>query len=196
MTDGIPESDDRSVHVGCKEDKNVPRFYNRSAGVMAIVRPCGIIIDTHELLTCESPSQLFTQLLRLRCEKLVDFSFVGYDRACEFHPFLKNLAAKGNEGASILLQETSYLVDRFHIKGHVNPKCRMDSDKCEYHPDLDKFKDVATTNTECAEQCFSQLGRFKHMMKYMSQHKFLFFLSQVVISHNVAVENRLRGKTA
>ena len=31
----LPDNRDSSVHVGCKAAKNIVRFYNRSAGVMA-----------------------------------------------------------------------------------------------------------------------------------------------------------------
>ena len=88
----------KSVHVGCKDAKKVDRFKKRSAGVCAVVRPCGIIVNTRELLSCESPSQMFAQLLTLRCDRQVELQFVGYDRACELKPFLQNLAQKGKIG--------------------------------------------------------------------------------------------------
>ena len=113
-----------------------------------MVRPCGIIVDTRELLNCESPSQVFAQLLTLRCDRQVAFQFVGYDRACELKPFLQNLAQKGNEGAAILLKDTAFVVDGFHIKGHVNPKCDLSSPLCEFHPDMDTYSAIKTTNTE------------------------------------------------
>ena len=65
---------------------------------MAIVRPCGIVIDWREMYTCESASQLFIQLLKIADEASSNVKYVGYDRACEFAPFLKNLRAKGNAG--------------------------------------------------------------------------------------------------
>ena len=178
LTKDIPENDDQSVHVGCKNSKNVDRFKRRFAGIMALVQPYGIIVDTREMLTCESASQLFAQLLALRCDRGVQFKYLGYDRACEFQPFLKNLAAKNNEGAKILLKDTSYLVDRFHIKGHINPKCDIRNPLCEYHPDLPAFNELESVNTECAEQCFSFLGRFAHLTKYMGKNKFHFFLTE------------------
>ena len=152
MTEGWPTSDDLSVHVGCKDAKKVDRFKKRSAGVCAVVRPCGIIVDTRELLNCESPSQVFAQLLTLRCDRQVAFQFVGYDRACELKPFLQNLAQKGNEGAAILLKDTAFVSDRFHIKGHVNPKCDPSSPLCEFHPDMDTYGAIKTAIAECAEQ--------------------------------------------
>ena len=157
-----------------------------------MVRPCGIIVDTRELLNCESPSQVFAQLLTLRCDRQVAFQFVGYDRACELKPFLQNLAQKGNEGAAILLKDTAFVADRFHIKGHVNPKCDPSSPLCEIHPDMDTYGAIKTAIAECAEQCFSFLERFRHMMKYMNKNKFHFFLQTIVLARNRSVDRKLR----
>ena len=33
-----------------------------------------------------------------------------------------------------------FVVDKFHIKGHVEPKCKLDSPDCVYHPDLERNK--------------------------------------------------------
>lgn len=190
----LPKNNDTSVHVGCKNAKSVDRFSERSAGVMAIVRPCGVILDYSEMLTCESPSQLFVQLLRLVCDTPSNIKFLGYDRGCEFAPFLKNLAKKGNAGAEILLEQIEYLVDRFHIKGHTTPQCDIKNQSCLYHPDLPKFSDIQDVNTECAEQCFSWLGKFKGSLKYMSLHKFHFMLQRIVYSRNDCLIRKLKKK--
>ena len=142
------------------------------------------------MLTCESPSQLFVQLLRLKCETNAHIKYFGYDRACEFRPFLANLRKKGNEGAKMLLEETLYLVDRFHIKGHISPKCDMNNPQCSFHPDLPKFAPISGVNTECGEQCFSWLGKFKHSSKYMTHYKFKYFFHSVVAAKNRAIEKR------
>jgi len=41
----------------------------------------------------------------------------------------------------------------------------LDNPNCKYHPDLDTFKEVHKTNTECAEQAFNWLGRYKRTAK-------------------------------
>lgn len=183
--------DDSGEEVGCKEKSKVTRFYARTAGVMAIVRPCGVIIDHREMLSHESSSQLFTQLLRLSCDSDVNLKYLGYDRACDFEPFLKNLAKKGNSGAAQLLTKMQFLVDRFHIKGHTTAKCDINNDVCEYHPDLAKFSEISTANTECAEQAFSWLGRFKHTMKYMTHYRFKFFLDTIIEARNSRIVLKL-----
>lgn len=183
LTGDIPENTDKEVHIGCKKPGNVPTFYKRTAGLMALVKPCGIIVSVQELLSCESSSQLFVQLLQLSCDTKTNFKYLGYDRACEFHPFLNNLWKKGNLGANLLL-EKEYVVDRFHIKGHTTPGCDLNSDSCRYHPDLPAFQELKDCNTECAEQCFSWFRKFRHTLNYMSQYKYKLLVYVLVRARN------------
>lgn len=39
--------------------------------------------------------------------------------------------------------------------------------------DLEEFKLYSTVNTECAEQAFAWLGKFKHAVKYMTHYRFV-----------------------
>ena len=55
----VPENDDDTLLVGCRKAKGVTKFYDRTAGVLALVRPCGIIVNTVEMYTCESPTQVY-----------------------------------------------------------------------------------------------------------------------------------------
>lgn len=188
----LPTNSDLSVHNGCKKPDQVNRFYERTAGVLAMVRPCGTIIHCSEMFSCESPTQLFIQLLRLKCDTKIHLKYLGYDRACEFEPYLVNLKKKGNAGAELLLEDVQFLVDKFHIKGHTTPACDLESDQCRYHPDLQKFKDIQDVNTECAEQAFAWLGKFKQSSKYMSHYMFKFFLYRIVRARNEKIAMRLK----
>ncbi len=64
-TKDLPQNEDESVHVGCKKSKDVVPFFNRTAGILAMVKPCGIIADLCEMYTCESPSQIFAFLYHI-----------------------------------------------------------------------------------------------------------------------------------
>ena len=88
--------------------------------------------------------------MRSFIEENSSISYVGYERACEFVPFLRNLSLKRNMGADKLL-ERQFLVDNFHISGHTTDACSLDSPLCEFHPKLPKFGEIADANTECAE---------------------------------------------
>ena len=106
---------------------------------------------------------------------------------------MKNLLKKGNQGAEILLDRLQFLVDRFHIKGHTTPKCDLNNSECLYHPDLVKFSELSDVNTECAEQCFSWLGKCKGIMNsYMSMYKFHFMLLLVIHARNTWTVKKLK----
>ena len=105
------------------------------------------------------------QLLEVMDEVGSNVKFVGCDRACKCAPFLRNVEKKGNVGAWKLLA-AEYLADKFHIKGHT---------QCEFHPVLCKFSEISTVNTECSEQGFSWLKRYKNIVKYMTASCFSCF---------------------
>jgi len=93
----LPNNDDESQIVGCKKKSKVDRFYDRTAGLLAAVRPCGIIVGIQEMFTCESPSQVYIFLwltFGRSLEDLQRLKFVGYDRTCDLHPFLVGLQRK------------------------------------------------------------------------------------------------------
>ena len=83
--------------TGCRKLKGVNRFHDRTAGVLALVRPCGVIVNTTEMYTCESPTQvyLFLVMTFARKQDIYRLHYLGYDRACDLHPFLCNLERKG-----------------------------------------------------------------------------------------------------
>ncbi len=195
----LPDNDDDSQIVGCKNKSKVDRFYDRTAGLLAAVRPCGIIVDVgfQEMFTCESPSQvyIFLWLTFGRClEDLQRLKVVGYDRTCDLHPFLLGMQRKGGAGAHILLQNTKFLVDKFHCLKHTEKCCMpLDNPECKYHPDLDTFKEVHGTNTECAEQAFNWLGRYKRIAKNMTKNKYKVYIWCMVQSQQKDCEAKSRS---
>ena len=89
-----PENDDDSFVVGCKKASNVNKFYDRMAGILALVRPCGIIAHFGEMFTCESAMQVYVLIFTTfgcSLEDLDRLKYLGYDRTCDLYPFLKNL---------------------------------------------------------------------------------------------------------
>lgn len=71
------------------------------------------------MFTCESPSQVFCFIFNLFGKAAENFSrlkALGYDRTCDFHPFLERLANRGNLGAQLLLSKVKFLVDKFHCE--------------------------------------------------------------------------------
>ena len=190
----FPDNDDDSCLVGCKKKQNIDRFYNRTAGILAAVRPCGIIVNVMEMFTCESPTQVYVFVYTTfgRClEDLRRLQYLGYDRTCDLHPFLKNLAKKGSVGAKILLDNVGMMVDLFHCKKHTESCCMpLDNPDCMYHPHLPKFAEVHGVNTECAEQAFKWLGKFKLNCRKMTRARLCIYLWKVIDAHNRRVERR------
>jgi hypothetical protein len=87
----LPDFEDDTVLVGCKKAGNVNKFYDKTAGILALVRPCGIIANFTEMFTCESPTQAYIFIYNTFGRSLQDLQrlrYLGYDRSCDLHPFL------------------------------------------------------------------------------------------------------------
>ena len=136
----LPDNDDESLITACKKKANVNRFYDRTAGIVALVRPCGIIVNFAEMYTCESPTQCYVFLYTTFGRKLDDLArlkYLGYDRTCDLHPFLRNLVKKGSLGAKILLENVKFMVDLWHCNKHKEATCMPPNNpKCLYYPHL------------------------------------------------------------
>ena len=103
MSGGInlPRNDDDSLLVGCKKVENRTKYYTTTAGMLALIRPCGIVVNMTEMFTCESPTQVFLFLLRTfvtNTDSVSRLRYLGYDRACDLEPFLQNQAKRGSAG--------------------------------------------------------------------------------------------------
>ena len=191
----LPDNDDVALLTACKKASKVNRFYDRTAGIMALVRPCGVIVNFAEMFTCESPTQCYVFVYTTfgRClDDLSRLKYLGYDRSCDLHPFLKNLARKGSVGANILLDNVKFMVDLWHCNKHKEPTCMPpDNPRCIYHPQLAEFSEIHGVNSECAEQAFKWLGKFKFMTRRMTRHRFCFFLWKMIELHNVRLCRKL-----
>ena len=80
----------------CKADKKRESFFDRTAGILALVRPCGIIVNWSEMYTAESAFQVFFFLINTfgRGKDISSLRYLGYDRGCSLHPYLVNLAKR------------------------------------------------------------------------------------------------------
>ena len=55
----LPDSDSDELLKGCRKQSNVNHYFDRTAGVAAMVRPCGIVVNFSEMFSCESPTQMY-----------------------------------------------------------------------------------------------------------------------------------------
>ena len=196
----LPDADSDEQLVGCRKPRNVNRYFDRTAGIIAAVRPCGIVVNFTEMYTCESPTQMyiFLSFTFARGNDIKRLKYVAYDRACDLQPFLAKRQRKDVYLASYLMKHVKFFVDRFHVKGHTEPCCLPPSQtnlNCAFHPDLPEFRAVSLANSECAEQCFRWLNKYKTTVRNMKRHRFNFFLHSMINLHNTKrVENlKVRG---
>ena len=198
MIGPLPDTDSDDLFVGCRKPRNVNRFHDRTAGVVAAVRPCGIVVNFSEMFTCESPTQMYIFLaFTFGHGRDIDrMKYVAYDRSCDLHPFLCNLQRKGVYLASFLLKNAKFLVDRFHVAGHTEqcckPPCEEDPKRGRYHPLHNDFTEIRHANTECVEQSFKWLNKYKTIVRNMKQHRFNFFLHTMIDLHNSFKESHLK----
>ena len=198
MIGSLPDSDSDDLLIGCRKSKKVTRFYDRTAGVVAAVRPCGIVVNFSEMFTCESPTQMYIFLAFTfgHGNDIDRLKYVTYDRSCDLHPFLCNLERKGAYLASFLLRNIKFLGDRFHVEGHTEQCCKLPSDddpeRGRYHPLHKDFNEIRDANTECAEQVFKWLNKYKTLLRNMKQHRFNFFLHTMIDLHNTFKESHLK----
>ena len=168
----LPDADSKELFTGCRKPSKVIKFFDRTAGVVAAVQPCGIVVNISEMSTYELPTQMYTFTFG-HGRDIDGLKYVVYDRSCDLHPFLCNLEHKGAYLAGFLLKHVKYLVDRFHVKGHTEPCCKLpgvdDPEKGRYHPSNKK-----DANTECTEQSFKWLNKYKNIVRNVKQHTFNF----------------------
>ena len=86
----LPKIENDNGPIGCREEKNINKFFDRTAGVISIVRGCKLRLRTIESYTKESSSQLVMALVD--CfgldPKPEDIRCVVADVACGLSKFL------------------------------------------------------------------------------------------------------------
>ena len=72
--------------------------------------------------------------------------------ACDIHPYCKRIGEEGNLACEHYAN-LKWMVDPFHIKGHIEPKCNLDHEDCLYHPSLESLLPLSKeVNLEICEQ--------------------------------------------
>ena len=161
--------------VGCKSINNINKFEERTAGMLYLLRPCGIRLSHTELYTAESLSSVFSSLIDVfgNNPSKNEISGVVYDRSCDLKPCIHRLSEEGH-GIAEPFNNIRYIVDPFHAEKHTLPKCDITNKECKYHPDLEIYKDVRNMNMEICEQTFHLINPLKHISRNMTYGKRLF----------------------
>lgn len=78
--------------LGCKRPNKKSQFFETTAGMLALIRPCGIVVNMTEMFTSESLTQVFLFILRTFSRDVADIGrlkYLGYDRTCGLVPYLR-----------------------------------------------------------------------------------------------------------
>ena len=131
-------------------------------GILAGIRPCGIVVMLTELFTAESKSQVYVALHELLtnhtniASNLSEYGtekheyvcwfmnsntyffkpeFVCYDDGCPLRRYATNPCRRNLTPQSIQLANTEIVIDKLHMAGHTDTWCRQ-------HCDPKSFKEL------------------------------------------------------
>ena len=90
----LPDNDDPTLLTGCRKEKGVHRFHDRTAGILALVGPCGVIVNTAEMYTCESPTQVYLFIVMTFARGKDDFAISGMTERAICIPFCATMIEK------------------------------------------------------------------------------------------------------
>ena len=156
----------------------------QSAGILALVASCGLVLMYGEMFGSESLSQvhlfLYTAFFR---NQLPPPQVLAYDDACHLGMFLLNrLGRFGNSVVAWFLlvkEKVELCVDRYHWRNHTGAWCKRN-----VNPQR-STKLVKMTNTEAAEQTFGWLAKYKFLFKHMNKVRFNFCMLWLFHERNV-----------
>eukprot|EP00058_Branchiostoma_floridae_P011653 XP_002597141.1 hypothetical protein BRAFLDRAFT_76329 [Branchiostoma floridae] len=152
---------------GCrKESYGHPTL---TPGLFTIFCKHGICYGFEAMTSCESPYHPY-EIFRTRFE--IAPQIVVYDNACKLHRYAMNREPH-------FFRNTTFLVDRFHFKGHIG--CSLGYSMDTYKT----FSDISTINSQVNEQANSGLIRIQPQVSYMTPTNFMFHTSLFLAIRNM-----------
>ncbi|CAF1404370.1 unnamed protein product [Adineta steineri] len=158
-SDEFEDTDECTVH----RDEDDTQYKRRTAGFMAIVSNCNVIIGWNESIRSEGMRRNAYHLLKYLHLGGILPQAVAYDSACTFLAYLKNqycVSIMPSPYVDELLQK-KYCIDRFHRRNHTRPECKTVL-SCS-HPDNRPFFDGQ--NTQVCEQLFAHFTKLKAALR-------------------------------
>ncbi|CAF0926515.1 unnamed protein product [Didymodactylos carnosus] len=122
MADEFENVDACTVH----RDDDDTDHKRRTAGFLAIVSNCNVIMGWNESVRSEGMRRTTYQLLKLLRLGGILPPAAAYDSACTFVAYLRNqygVSLMSSPYIDELLQK-KYCVDRFHRRNHTRPECK------------------------------------------------------------------------
>jgi hypothetical protein len=170
-----------SALTNCQINKEFPipcKKKCRTTGILLSVYNCGIICGYRELFSSESPTQVSIFLLDLMQFSESSSKYLIYDNACSLEKFLKNRNIKQSSERGLKLDNMKLVIDRLHLKNHVDPECHKNFD-------ANNYDELFNINTVVCEQTNFWMSRFKYIMKHMNFHRFNFFMYIILNKYNM-----------
>ncbi|CAF1682145.1 unnamed protein product, partial [Adineta ricciae] len=161
------DKDDYNV-VDCNVSRT-DRYCGRrtSYGVILTMYNCGIILNFNELYRSESPTRvlhhLFTTIDCLSSSVPLP-KYLIYDNACGLLLTFQNRFENGHirhTARTDVLNNMTFLVDKFHIGNHTRPMCQAQTNPY-------KYPDVNGINTVVCEQTNSKLKKYQNALSSFS----------------------------
>jgi hypothetical protein len=130
-------------------------------GILAGVRPCGVIVLLAELFRAESTSQVYAtlheflrnhehvfeklgkQTFQSLCSNVncaciaCSQEFICYDDGCHLRKFTQHSTRKNVTATAQKLSETEIVIDKLHMAGHTDKWCKENCDPHHFQA-LDK----------------------------------------------------------
>ena len=159
VADEFEDDDACTVH----RDENDIENKRRTAGFMAIVSNCNVIIGWNESVRSEGMHRSVYQLLRYLHLGAILPPAAAYDSACTFVAYLKNQYCVSLIPSPYIheLLRKKYCIDRFHRRNHTRPECKTIL-SCSY-PANQPFFD--NENTQVCEQLFSHFTKLNTSLR-------------------------------
>ena len=60
----------------------------------------------------------------------------------DYNDRFQRIGEEGDEACAYYSTELNWMLDPFHAKGHTEPACTLDHADCEYHPRLEKHREL------------------------------------------------------
>ena len=144
-----------------------------------------------EFYGAESLPQRYLFTARLRHLLGEALRVIVHDDACHLRRFAEKRRNVNAFAASLAFPRITYVVDRFHARGHVDKWCL---ENC--HPDVSAVQGLMDgIKSSICETTSSWLGRYKHMARKINRWAYDFFLLEVIDLHNADMVARL-GKSS
>ena len=156
-----------------------------TAGILAMVSSCGLILAASEIYGSESLTQVHLFLYQVFfLHGLEPPAVLAYDDACHLSMYLLNrLKRFGRSALAVFIlvhMKMKIVVDKFHWRNHTGKFCKENNNPYECPM-------IKGRRTERCEETFQWLSGGKHIYRHMNEAHFMFTMLRMMHHRNVYV---------